>query len=107
MPTAASSLERPAAMAAQNRRRASRPAAEGRPGERNGARPDRSERRFCLLIATPSSGCCDDHLSPGDMRHAMWLSTFLALLWTHDAFAQKTASEIRAYCLRVRNSAVI
>src|SRR4051794_11538544 len=69
MPTAASSLGRPAAMAAQNRRRASRPAAEGRPGERNGARPDRSERRFCLLIATPSSGCCDDHLSPGSIRN--------------------------------------
>jgi putative transposase len=42
----------PAAIAAQNRRRSSRPAIGGRPGERNGARPDRSERRFRILIAT-------------------------------------------------------
>ena len=39
-------------MAAQNRRRSSRPATGGRPGDRNGARPDRSERRFRILIAT-------------------------------------------------------
>ena len=42
----------PAAIAAQNRRRSSRPATGGRPGDGNGARPDRSERRFRLLIAT-------------------------------------------------------
>jgi putative transposase len=43
----------PAAIAAQNRRCSSRPATTGRPGENNSARPDRSERRLCFLIATP------------------------------------------------------
>ena len=61
--TAASSLAMPAAIAAQNRRCSSRPATTGRPGENNGARPDRSERRLRLVIATPPSKCCDDHLS--------------------------------------------
>ena len=42
----------PAAIAAQNRRRSSRPAADGRPGDDNGARPHPSERRLCLFIAT-------------------------------------------------------
>jgi hypothetical protein len=42
----------PTAIAAQNRRRSSRPAADGRPGDDNGARPHRSERRLCLFIAT-------------------------------------------------------
>ena len=42
----------PAAIAAQNRRRSSRPATGGRPGDDNGARPDRSERRFRMFIAT-------------------------------------------------------
>src|SRR5215469_5859768 len=51
-PTAASSLAMPAAIAAQNRRRSSRPATGGRPGDDNGARPDRSERRFRMFIAT-------------------------------------------------------
>ena len=44
----------PAAIAPQNRRRSSRPAAGGRPGENNGIRPDRSERRFRRFIATSS-----------------------------------------------------
>src|SRR5215210_2812308 len=52
--TAASSLARPDAIAAQNRRRSSRPATGGRPGDSNSARPDRSERRFRMLIATSS-----------------------------------------------------
>ena len=42
----------PAAIAAQNRRLSSRPAIGGRPGENNGARLDRSERRRRLFIAT-------------------------------------------------------
>ena len=42
----------PAAIAAQNRRRSSRPAADGRPGDDNAARPHPSERRLCLFIAT-------------------------------------------------------
>jgi len=53
-PTAASSLNRPAAVADQNRRCSSRPATGGRPGEDSGNRPHRSERRFCMLITTPS-----------------------------------------------------
>src|SRR5215213_6194108 len=51
---AASSLARPAAIATQNRRRSSRPATGGRPGDRNGARPDRSDLRFRLSIAAAS-----------------------------------------------------
>src|SRR6516164_7874377 len=33
---------------------------KGRPGENNGARPDRSERRLRTVIATSSSKCCDN-----------------------------------------------
>ena len=62
--SAASSVAMPAAIAAQNRRCSSRAATTGRPGESNGARPDRSERRLRLVIATPPLKCCDDHLSP-------------------------------------------
>src|SRR3954463_9682610 len=52
---AAASLDRPAAIAAQNRRRLSRCATPGRPGDRgNTARSARSERRLPALIATPS-----------------------------------------------------
>ena len=39
-------------MAVQNRRRSSRPATGGRPGDNNGGRPDRAERRFRSTIAT-------------------------------------------------------
>src|SRR5216684_5169160 len=53
-PTAASSLERPAAIAAQNQRRSSCRPTEGRPGERSLARPAPSERRLRIVIATPS-----------------------------------------------------
>src|SRR3954465_5853299 len=52
--TAASSLARPAAIAAQNRRRSSRPAIGGRRGRSNGGRPDRSETRLRADIATSS-----------------------------------------------------
>src|SRR5207253_7128811 len=52
--TAASSLALPDAIAAQNRRRSSRPATGGRPGDNNGGRLDRAERRFRLVIATSS-----------------------------------------------------
>src|SRR5918995_1043565 len=51
---AASSLLIPAAIANQNRLRSSRPATGGRPGDGNGARPDRSDRRFRMLIANSS-----------------------------------------------------
>src|SRR5215210_140711 len=53
-PTAASSLELPASMAAQNLRLSSRRATEDRPGEGKAPRPDRSERRFRTVIATSS-----------------------------------------------------
>jgi hypothetical protein len=42
----------PAAIAVQNRRRSSRPATGGRPGENRGARLDQSDRRFRPGIAT-------------------------------------------------------
>ena len=52
---AAASLDRPAAIAAQNRRRFSRCPTPGRPGDPgNTARSARSERRLPVLIATPS-----------------------------------------------------
>src|SRR5438445_3785013 len=51
--TAASSLECPVAIAAQNRRCSSRRRTEGRPGERSFARPARSDRLLCVVIATP------------------------------------------------------
>src|SRR5215207_5851977 len=53
-PTAASSLERPAAINTQNWCRSSRRATEGRPGDGNAPRPDRSERRFRTAIASSS-----------------------------------------------------
>ncbi len=46
----------PTAIAAQNLRRSSRPATGGRPGDGNGARPDLSDRRFRMLIATSRIG---------------------------------------------------
>src|SRR3981081_1134686 len=53
-PAAASSLDKPNAIAAQNLLSSSRPATGGRPGEGNGALPERSERRrFNLVIVTP------------------------------------------------------
>src|SRR6185436_13189386 len=53
-PAAASSLDKPNAIAAQNLLNSSRPATGGRPGEGNGALPERSERRrFNLVIVTP------------------------------------------------------
>src|SRR5436309_6043335 len=51
---AASSLAHPAAIAAQNRRRSSRRATGGRPGDRSASRPDRSERRLRVVTATSS-----------------------------------------------------
>src|SRR3954449_12614312 len=50
----ASSLDAPAAIAAQKSLRSSRPATGGRPGDGKGLRPDRAERRFRLFIATSS-----------------------------------------------------
>jgi hypothetical protein len=51
---AASSLDAPAAIATQNSLRSSRTATGGRPGDDKGLRPDRSDRRFRLFIATSS-----------------------------------------------------
>jgi len=49
---AASSLERPAAIADQNTRPCSRRATGGRPGERSAFRVDLAKRRFPVVIAT-------------------------------------------------------
>jgi putative transposase len=49
---AASSLDAPAAIAAQNSLRSSRPAIGGRPGDGKGLRPDQSDRRLRVVIAT-------------------------------------------------------
>lgn len=50
--SAASSLLCPEAIAFQNLFCSSRPAADGRPGDGNGTRPDRAERRLETFIAT-------------------------------------------------------
>ncbi|MGY4408421.1 hypothetical protein ACVWW4_000157 [Bradyrhizobium sp. LB7.1] len=50
--SAASSLLSPAAIARQNLFCSSRPATDGRPGDGNGARPDRADRRLPTFIAT-------------------------------------------------------
>ncbi|MGY4412529.1 putative transposase [Bradyrhizobium sp. LB7.1] len=50
--SAASSLLNPAAIARQNLFCSSRPATEGRPGDGNGARPDRADLRLTTFIAT-------------------------------------------------------
>jgi putative transposase len=50
---AARSLGQPCATAAQNSWRFSRRESGGRPGDHSGFRPDRFERRFLWLIATP------------------------------------------------------
>jgi hypothetical protein len=50
--SAASSLLSPAAIPRQNLLCSSRPATCGRPGDGNGARPDRADRRLRMLIAT-------------------------------------------------------
>src|SRR3954470_22259207 len=63
-PTAASSLERPAAINTQNWCRSSRRATEGRPGDGNAPRPDRSERRFRTAIATSSLKVLRQPLEP-------------------------------------------
>src|SRR4051794_36046305 len=52
-PAAASSLDKPNAIAAQNLLSSLRPATGGRPGEGNGALPERSDRRFHLVIVAP------------------------------------------------------
>src|SRR5215207_7995786 len=49
---AASSLDTPAAIAAQNNLRSSRPATGGRPGDGKGLRSDQSDRRLRVVIAT-------------------------------------------------------
>ena len=54
---AASSLERPVAIAAQNRTSSSRRAESGRPGECNLLRPDRSDRRLRTVIAMLWESC--------------------------------------------------
>src|SRR3954466_2813204 len=64
-PTAASSLERPAAINTQNRCRSSRRATEGRPSDGNAPRPDRSERRFRTVIATSSLKVLRRPVEPG------------------------------------------
>src|SRR5215210_7115414 len=63
--TAASSLERPAAINTQNWCRSSRRATEGRPGDGNAPRPDRSERRFRTAIATSSLKVLRRPVEPG------------------------------------------
>ena len=97
--TAASSLAIPAAIAAQNRRRSSRPATTGRPGENNGARPDRSERRLRLVIATPPSTCCDDHLSPASIPRSSSVAAVVMQACAHRWARSATRTTTR--CARV------
>jgi hypothetical protein len=54
--SAASSLLSPLAIDRQKLLCSSRPATGGRPGDGNGARPDRADRRFRIFIATSNLG---------------------------------------------------
>ena len=65
---AASSLDRPSAMNAQNRRRCACRATGGRPGDLSLLRKARSERRRPAIATTLLRVCCDDHMSPPSMR---------------------------------------
>src|SRR5215213_8533376 len=82
-PTAASSLEHPVAITAQNRWQSPRRATEGRPGEGNPARPDRSERRFRTVIATSSLKVlrrpleCELHPTVAVMNEPAWRTVAL------------------------------
>jgi hypothetical protein len=65
------------ALARQNLSRSSRPATDGRPGDRSAARVDRLFRTF---IATSKAWCCDDRLNPPPaFPHAMVLTVSFAL----------------------------
>jgi len=76
--TAASTLVNPAAIAAQNTLRSSRPATGGRPGDGNGARPDRSDRRFRMFIATSSVRMLR---RPLESALGILIAAALALIW--------------------------
>lgn len=66
--SAASLLVIPCAIPNQNRWSSDRPATGGRPGDGNGARPERCDRRFRMPIATSSVRCCDDRWNPPNTR---------------------------------------
>src|SRR4029434_465858 len=70
---AASSLECPIAIAAQNRRCSSGRRTEGRPGERSFARPARSERLLRVVIANPLGGV---------LRRPVELRQYLSIRYT-------------------------
>ena len=72
-PTAASSLDWPAAINVQKRRRSSRRATPGPPGERDFARGARSDRRFRTPIATSS---------PKALRRPPESTQYLAIRYT-------------------------
>ncbi len=72
---AASSLERPVAIAAQNRTSSSRRAESGRPGECNLLHPDRSDRRLRTVIATSYARVLR---RPIELAHYLVIGSFLS-----------------------------
>src|SRR4051794_3749030 len=97
-PTAASSLEHPAAMAAQNRWRSSRRATEGRPGEGKAPRPDRSERRFRMAIATSSLKVLRRPLEPGTEAAVLHLRSLIARLRLANQEFHQAARKLEELC---------
>lgn len=75
---AATSLLIPAAMSVQNSCRSLRVATGGRPGDRNGGRPHRSDRRFFLSIATFSIEVLRRPLESAQFTSAEFTGTLLA-----------------------------
>src|SRR6266508_3898257 len=76
--TAASSLVKPWAMPAQKRCRSARRATGGRPGDRRGARPDRSARRLRFPIAAPLAEALRRPLEPGQYASAAYVARLQA-----------------------------
>ena len=93
---AASWLLKPAAIPNQNRLCSSRPATGGRPGDGNGARPDRSDRRFRMLIATSNSGV---------LRRPFESALAAPVAMVHEAAAMDRPSIMQCLLQRVEHEA--
>jgi len=70
--TAAASLALPAAIAAQNRHRSSRPATGGRPGETMPRAQIDPNAVSEPTSQPPPEGCCDDRLNPPCTPRSLW-----------------------------------
>lgn len=104
-PIAASPLARPVAIAAQNRCRSSRPATDGRPGDRNGGRPSLSSGRFSPIIPTSSNQVLRRRVESAQFTSTAFTGILhrekIAIImdgrgaWRHNAFALRLWRSIR------------